>query len=264
MLSPDTFSVRWFRAVRERHRQAKVLFWWPLWIGLGLFATAILIDVPMIETLRGWPESEQAFFRWFTNFGKSDWLLIPTLIGGSLAAGLWRLPLGYSWRWAARGVAAISGYVFISIAFSGLVVVVLKRFIGRARPMYLEELGPLHFRPFDLIDWSFHSFPSGHSTTALAFVVVLVTLLNGRFRGWIVGFGLAIGFSRIVVGDHYLSDVVAGTFVGLASAILVRDYFATRQWGMRLEGGQIRYRMVSAFKPLARALKRGHVPRLLK
>lgn len=265
MLAPDTFSVRWLRAVTERHHRSRVLFWYPLWAVLGLFAVAILFDVPMLEALREWPAGERAFFRWFTDFGKSDWMLIPTLVAGLLSLiALKTLPLAYSWRWALRGVGAISAYVFATIAISGIVVVILKRLIGRARPMYLDELGPLYFRPFDILDWSFHSFPSGHATTALAFAVVIGTLANRRFYGWIIALGLVIGLSRIVVGDHYLSDVIAGSVVGFVSAIVIRDWFVTRNWGMRMENGQVHYRMLSAFQPLWRKLARRQIPALTK
>src|SRR5690606_5797533 len=173
---------------------------------------------------------ERAFFDVITDLGKSDWLLFPTLIGIIAGAIAMRMKLSYSWAWAMRGVFSLSAYVFSTIAFSGIVVQVIKRLSGRARPMHLEELGVLHLDPLNM-PWSFHSFPSGPATPAIAFARALHALVNRRFHGWIIAFGFAIGLSRIVVGDHYLSDVLAGSFVGLASAILVRDYFATRHWG---------------------------------
>tara|TARA_R100000365_G_scaffold3617_1_gene12711 strand:+ start:59 stop:940 length:882 start_codon:yes stop_codon:yes gene_type:complete len=264
LLAPETFTAQWLKAVMERHRQAKVLFWWPLWTMLGLLALAVLLDGPVTEAVRNWPSGERAFFRFITDLGKSDWLFVPTLLAGLLCGAGLRLKLSYSWAWAARGVLAISAYIFATIAISGLVTVVIKRIIGRARPMYLEDLGVLHFQPFELLDWSFHSFPSGHATTAVAFALVLRTLTNGRFHGWLIAFGFAIGLSRIVVGDHYLSDVIAGSFVGLASAIVVRDYFVTRRWGMEVKGGRVHYRMFAAFEPLMRWLRRRHIPAVFK
>ena len=251
VLAPETFTVRWLKAVRERHQQAKVLFWWPLWTLVGLLAIAVLLDAPVLDALQNWPAHERAFFDFVTDFGKSDWLLFPALVGIIVGAIAMRAKLSYSWAWAVRGVFSLSAYVFTTIAFSGIAVQVIKRLIGRARPMYLEELGVLHLEPFNM-HWSFHSFPSGHATTAVAFALALHTLVNRRFHGWIIAFGFAIGLSRIVVGDHYLSDVLAGSFVGLASAILVRDFFVTRHWGMRMENGKINYRMFSAFRPLIR------------
>lgn len=264
MLASDTYSVRWWQAVCERRRQRKVLLWWPLAAIGVLMAVAALADQSIMEALRHWPAYERAFFAVITDFGKSDWNLIPTLVAWIVCALLARLNLTYSWAWANRAVMNISAYVFTSVAIAGLVTVVLKRLIGRARPMYLEELGPLYFKPFDLLDWSFHSFPSGHGTTIVAFAFALRTFTNRRFHGWIIGFGVAVAISRVVVGDHFLTDVVAGTFVGLAVAIIVRDVFVTRNWGMRMENGKVRYRMFSAFKPMWRWIRRGHVPKMLK
>lgn len=264
MLAENTFSVRWWRAVRERRETAKVLLWWPLAALAGLLVIALLFDEPVSHALQGWPEHERVFFRWFTDFGKSDWILIPALLAWIVSGLAGYAPLTYRWEWARRGVLTISSYLFITVGLAGLVTAILKRLIGRARPMYLDELGTLHFQPFDILDWSMHSFPSGHATTAVAFAFAVRSFTNRRYRGWIIAFGFGIGLSRIVVGDHFLSDVIAGSLVGLVIAILVRDYFVTRGWGMRIEGGKARFRMFKAFVPLWRKLRRGQVPALLK
>lgn len=264
MLAPETPSARWWNAAIERHRQTLVLFWGPILALAGIIAVAVLLDARVSHALMGWPDTVRAFFRLITDLGKSDWMLIPALIALIVCAIALRFKLSYSWAWAARGLAAISGYLFATVAISGLVTVVFKRLIGRARPMYLDELGPLYFKPFDIFDWSFHSFPSGHATTIVAFSVVIYTFSNGRFRNWIIAFGVLIGLSRIVVGDHYLSDVIAGSFVGLSTALVIRDYFVTRGWGMRIVDGRVRYRMFAAFRPLWRRLTRSYRPMAAK
>jgi undecaprenyl-diphosphatase len=67
------------------------------------------------------------------------------------------------------------------------------------------------------------SFPSGHATIAVAFYGFLTYLLLRRAkskkqRAAIVSFAAlmiaTIGFSRLYLGVHYLSDVVAGYFIG--------------------------------------------------
>src|SRR5690606_16190113 len=116
---------------------------------------------------------ERAFFEFLTDFGKSDWILVPSLIGLILGLAATRFPLTYSWCWAARALTGVSAFVFVGVGLPGLVSAILKRVIGRARPFYLEEYGTLHFEPFSFVDWTMQSFPSGHSTTALAFTVVL-------------------------------------------------------------------------------------------
>lgn len=96
---------------------------------------------------------------------------------------------------------------------------VLKRVIDRPRPPValhlLHETDP--------------SFPSGHTTGTAALVTVLLLLvlpaLTGRGRAVVVLTGEAtigaVGLSRMVLGVHWASDVVAGWLLGSAWAIAV-------------------------------------------
>ncbi len=78
------------------------------------------------------------------------------------------------------------------------------------------------------------SFPSGHSadTTALAIAVAIV-LVAVLVRGVVpriavfaaaIGLSLAVGVSRLVLGVHWPTDVVAGWAIGLGSAIAVATF----------------------------------------
>jgi undecaprenyl-diphosphatase len=76
------------------------------------------------------------------------------------------------------------------------------------RPRPFEYLGVSSLVPVQL-----SSFPSGHT---LAFFTLL-PILNASFPRWKILFwslAVLVGFSRIVLGVHYLSDVVAGAFLG--------------------------------------------------
>lgn len=98
---------------------------------------------------------------------------------------------------------------------------VFKFYFSRARP-------PLDSR---LVDVAGFSYPSGHSVSSaciylsLAFIVAK-SFESRRHRSFIYAFFSAIiagvGFSRIFLGVHYFSDVVAGFAVGLACACLIR------------------------------------------
>lgn len=89
----------------------------------------------------------------------------------------------------------------------------LKYFFQRARPELWDRLVA---RP------SSFSFPSGHATSALV-VYGLVALLLARSypkQGWFfwlvaAGWTLLIGFSRIYLGVHWLTDVVGGFAIGI-------------------------------------------------
>jgi undecaprenyl-diphosphatase len=110
--------------------------------------------------------------------------------------------------------------LLISAASSYLLVSVLKILIHRNRPEIQNAL---------VIENTF-SFPSGHTMFAIAFYVLLGYLLfrlskNNiqRFALIIVSSSIAIliGFSRIYLGAHWLSDVLASYFLGGSLLCLV-------------------------------------------
>lgn len=90
----------------------------------------------------------------------------------------------------------------------------LKELVSRARPDLVDAVATAPGR----------SFPSGHaltSTVGCAVLLLLVMpLLRGRWRAVAAGVAvlvpLAVGFARVGLGVHYLSDVVAGELLGLA------------------------------------------------
>jgi membrane-associated phospholipid phosphatase len=65
------------------------------------------------------------------------------------------------------------------------------------------------------------TFPSGHSALAFATAAVLVACLR-RGRGWFYALAGGVAASRVLMGEHFLSDVIAGSALGYvcASALL--------------------------------------------
>jgi membrane-associated PAP2 superfamily phosphatase len=112
---------------------------------------------------------------------------------------------------------------------------VLKHAMGRPRPyetVYFGGTQP-YLRPFEPgIPFHGSSFVSGHAAMAFLFVG-LFFVLKGRGR-WIAllggtCFGLAVGWSRVIRGDHFPSDILlAGALDFVLAAALARLFREAR------------------------------------
>ncbi|MDE2227818.1 MAG: phosphatase PAP2 family protein [Alphaproteobacteria bacterium] len=96
---------------------------------------------------------------------------------------------------------------------------IILLFVHRVRPY---DAGVSHLIISRSTDWS---FPSDHATASIA--VVAAFALNGlRRRTLLFGLlALLICWSRIFVGTHYLTDVLAGGLTGLVTAMLVGVFY---------------------------------------
>ncbi len=106
-------------------------------------------------------------------------------------------------------LALILGALFTNI--------IIKQLVARPRPyLTVEGLLPLLPAPDP------HSFPSGHTTAAFAAAVGIWLQFKKSAPTYIaLFFAVLMGVSRVYVGAHYPSDVIAGTIIGTLSAIIV-------------------------------------------
>ena len=74
---------------------------------------------------------------------------------------------------------------------------------------------------------AYQSFPSGHMA-ATCTVITVLWIRYPRFRQIYLIVGLIVGAALVGGNYHFLSDVIAGTFVGLSSG-----WFATVVWDTR-------------------------------
>jgi membrane-associated phospholipid phosphatase len=188
--------------------------------------SALLLDEAAIKTRPHWPDILPDLSRIATRLGKSDWILIPTAVLATVLTFVRLSELSARARFQLYRANVWLSYVFVGVGLPSLIATLLKRMIGRPRPRYFEEHGLYGFHTLSA-DSGFASFPSGHSTTIGALAMVLA-LLSPRLWPYALLLALVVGFSRVGVGAHHPSDVVAGLVFGALTAWFVAHWFAGR------------------------------------
>jgi membrane-associated phospholipid phosphatase len=195
---------------------------------VGVVAVMVTVDGWSIAQVRRLPSGLVEAFNRFTDLGKGGFFLWPlglamlalALLDTSRLPKMPRLVLA---AWTVR-----LGFLFTAIALPGLFVTIVKRLIGRARPMVVVN-DAYAYLPFGWkVDYA--SLPSGHATTAFAALVAIGAIFpQARALLWI--YAVLVALSRVVLTAHYPSDVLAGALVGAAGAWLVQQWFAARGLG---------------------------------
>lgn len=146
-------------------------------------------------------------------------MLVPVLSALALFTGV-ALTL-HSIKTALKGF-----YAIVSVLIASGITHLLKPLIGRARPTVFDEHGLFGRKAFDG-NFDYVSFPSGHATHAGAFFAALAFAFP-QYRLLFMVLALWFGFTRIVLGVHYPSDVVTGLLIGTGSALFVARAAAHR------------------------------------
>jgi undecaprenyl-diphosphatase len=198
--------------------------------GLGVFA---LLAEGVEEGIT--QHFDESVLHWFaqrrTPFLDETALEITTLGNGLVLVMIVLIASVFLWQTQHKWSASLLLFATIS---GKLLNTILKLFYDRTRPSIVEALANV----------SSPSFPSGHAMSAMVVygsVAYLVGRLepgrNLRITTWLVAtlVILAIGLSRMYLGVHYPSDVVAGFIAGLAwlgflvAAMHALQFFARRR-----------------------------------
>jgi undecaprenyl-diphosphatase len=147
---------------------------------------------------------------------------------------------------AMRGISFLGSTLFLTIATAAIVIWFALRKWGREAKLFaitmagaslLNMILKLAFkrsRPvpfFDLLPPESYSFPSGHALTSCCFFGAFAAILSARIRSrrvrivlWVLAttMFLLIGFSRIYLGVHHTTDVIAGFAAALIWILVVR------------------------------------------
>src|SRR5262244_4440786 len=146
------------------------------------------------------------------------WMITATRMGDGwvwYGLGALLLTFGGPQRFAAVGSAGLAAVVGI------LVFKALKKLSQRPRPCQIEPHCWAKVLPPDKF-----SFPSGHTMTACSVALVL-TYFYPHLEFALIFLALSIALSRIVLGMHFLSDVLAGIILGVALGCASLTTFAS-------------------------------------
>ena len=188
-------------------KRSTALYWL---IGIGIAAIAIAVSFHFDDTVR-------AFMMQHQNRATHDFMRYVSLFGdwpSHAAAGL--ILLGLAWYRRSKEWTRIFLAMLLAMLLTGVVGTVIKRSVPRARPSVQTEArwgGPR-------FSSKYHSFPSGHTGASTAFFAVLL-IARRRIGLACLPIPILIGFSRMYIGAHYLSDVVCAAVLGAVCALIV-------------------------------------------
>jgi membrane-associated phospholipid phosphatase len=181
-------------------------------IGFSLFSYYYL-DIPVAIYCKSIGPIPKNIFNFLTEFGRSTWYLVFCVI------------MFFYFRYLARNVEWSNKFLFIflSISISGILTDIIKFICGRYRPDALFEINQYGLTFFEHT-FIKTSFPSGHSNTITALMLALYFLYP---RYWTVYTMIAIVVisSRVVLCDHYLSDVIFGSYLAILTTTYLKSIF---------------------------------------
>ena len=215
-------GTRWNRATRWRERISgqwertlhSPMEWLSLYALLLLLLGLTVLDEPLARLCKETVSGEfEGFLKVVTDLGIAGLWLIPSILLCLLFLLCRRVALSPAGREHYTRLAWAPGFVFLSVAVSGLIGDILKFVVGRTRPQLLFEQDLATFEPFTH-GWAYNSFPSGHSQAIFAAMVAL-TLVFPRYDRAYLALAVLVAASRVLTTVHYFSDVVAGAWLGI-------------------------------------------------
>jgi membrane-associated phospholipid phosphatase len=182
-------------------------------MGVAVCAIASLICILFVDRpVEAFVAAHQHYRRVFQAMAAPSLLSLPLaltyLAGYAIAAGFRPVRPGRrEWRFL-----SVSAAILLATAMKDE----LKWMFGRPWPDSWTQFGLYAFKPFT-DDSLYGCFPSGH-TAYMAAPVFMLCWLAPKYRVlWLAALGMVMA-GLVAGGYHYVSDVIAGLFVGLAAA----------------------------------------------
>ena len=199
-------------------------------LSLGVCLLLFLyIDRPAALAMHALDPAITGFFIHVTRLGKSTAYLVTFGVLFLLLYPASKIKRWQEYHRRLRKYALCFLFLFISIAASGLLTDFLKVIFARYRPVMLYEAGKYGFTFFKFSPASMLSFPSGHANTIFAFMTALY-LIVPRYRFVYFTIAVLVAASRVIIGAHFPSDVIAGAYLGVVTTLYLKGLFLS--WGM--------------------------------
>ncbi len=176
---------------------------------IGIMIISFIFDddiVIFVDSIRN--SYLDAFFNWVTNIASTVLILVvmTSLLLWETRKREWILPL------------------WLSFILSGLITLLLKISVSRTRPFQALNLGVSLVFP----GWN-TSFPSWHAAAAFSGMAILDREFP-RFKWIWILFACLVAFSRLYIGAHYLSDIMAGSIIGYAAGLAIFNIENKHRW----------------------------------
>jgi membrane-associated phospholipid phosphatase len=126
-------------------------------------------------------------------------------------------------RWS-RALQLIAAFLV-----SALVAQTMKNLFAMPRPKQFFSPGQYTYFIDGITRVGFASFPSGHTTSVFA-MASLLAMFDSNKKGNILYLlvAVAVGYSRIYLGQHFLGDVLVGSAIGVLTAVLIHVLFLNK------------------------------------
>lgn len=136
---------------------------------------------------------------------------------------------GDGWMWLAVLIfSVLFKKKYIPAVLAAIIIsTLLSQFLKRV--IFPEDLRPITFLsdqfPIHLVDSvrmnRLYSFPSGHTVAAFTIALLLAHMINKRFWSIVLPIiAMLVGYSRVYLAQHFLTDVLAGICIGFLSSLL--------------------------------------------
>jgi len=171
-----------------------------------------LVPIPIVARLDA--RDRALFARWLlpaaaASARRRTWLLVTHLGGTVSSIGLATVPMLAGGR-----LEDAAQLAFYCLAFSHLLVQLIKRSVGRPRPLPLGD-AVVHITAPDQF-----SFPSGHAAASMS-VAFGYAVSYPALVPLLAPMAVLVGFSRVCLGVHYPGDVLIGQALALVTGAVL-------------------------------------------